>query len=186
MHGNYPIKYILFIFVTLCMASCRTIDKNNFIGSTKYNDSIIACHWDTVFANELKKAKKSSVYRLHALSVTDSSRTSIIGYPAYKDKQKINHCQLEILRFMLSNDKFYKDEKVTWKTLFSPYLAISIGDKSEQMYLLISYNTPEWALAKKGVIIRRNTYARADMLIQYALDLFPDDEYLISVFELNR
>lgn len=181
-----PIKSIFLVLALIFITGCRSIDKSNSVWSSSYNDSIITCHWDTAFVKELNKSKKASVYRLHALSVADSTQTSIMGYPVYKDKVEINHGKLDLLRFMLGNENFYNDEKIMWKTLFSPYLAISIGDKSEQMYLLISYNTPEWALARNGIIIKRNIYKRTDMLIQYALELFPDDEYLISVFNLNK
>lgn len=182
MQIDYSIIYI--IFVPFCVESCSTINKSDSSWSTNYNDSVIICHWDTILAKKLRKTKKAYVYCLHALSVVDSSQTSIMGY-SINDKQKISHCKLEVSRFMLSNDKFYNDDKITWKTLFSPYLAISIEDSSDHMYSLINYNTPEWALVKNGVIIRR-IYTRTDMLVQYSLDIFPDDKYLISVFDLNK
>lgn len=180
------VKILFCMFALFCTMSCRTADKSCAIGSSVYNDSVILCHWDSALVKGLNETKKAFVYRLHALSVADSTKMTIMGYPVCQNEVEISRCRLDMLRFMLNNENFYSDEKTTWKTPFSPYLAISIGDKSEQMYLLISYSTSEWALAKNGVIIRRNIYKRFDMLVQYALELFPNDEYLIYVYELNK
>ena len=174
----------LFLLVTsvVLFCGCACVRHRSYVGDT-IRDSVMFRHWDSDFVEGLNKSERAVVYKLSPLadSVAGSVDVSIAGFRVIGKPYSLSLGQLSVLRFILGNEKFYANEALAVKTLFAPYLAMEVDGGNGKMYLLFAFNTSELALVKDGKIVQKRACARNDLLVQFGLDLFPNDEYLISI-----
>ena len=178
---------ILFSAALSMMSGCYCIrGLGSNASDTSMYDSVILHHWDSTFAAIIKNPVKGRIFKLNPMEKPGNSNDNIAGYPIESTSQQMNAEQLAILKFILSNEKCYSNDSNLIKTYFAPYLAVEFYNKKKKMYLLIGYNTPEWAVATQDTLIKRGRYSRKDLLLQFATGVYPDDEYLKSIQNINK
>lgn len=183
---SHPLS-IICLLATILLTGCGCFNQCNKHKSNDAKcDSILFLHWDSVSANLMQQASSGKICRLHPVEKTNGESHTIAGMKIMDEPQKMNTEQLGIILFLLRNEEMYPTETKIFKTLFSPYLAIELVDKKEKIHLLISYNTPEWAIVKDGKIITRKEYKYTNLLLQLGMEIYPDDDYLKTIYQSNK
>lgn len=165
------------------LISCNCISNCNKQDTQLCTTDPYQHHWDSVSGNIIKNFNKGNVSRLNPTEEVKSSDKTIAGFKVIETQKKLSKEHVAILKFLLRNPNSYPTDKKILKTIFAPYFAIEMPRKK---YILIGFNSEEWAIASEHEIISIRRYTCKEQLLQLGLEMYPNDKYLKSIKETTN
>lgn len=179
-------KHLFFRLFTMMVMVAALVSCSCMKGSGKYDTHTAACDslyqhgWDSVSIGIFRKFCVKRISRLDPVAEIDSNATVIAGFKVMDKSRKLSKDHQAVLKFLLRNPDSYAKNKNRIKTIFAPYLVLELSDNK---YLLIGFNSDEWAVASKDSVISVREYTCKRQLLRLGMEIYPDDKYLKAISE---
>ncbi|MCD8292074.1 MAG: hypothetical protein LUC91_11325, partial [Prevotella sp.] len=197
-------KPIFLCIASLCFWGCMSNNKLSSSGNMEnFTDSIFtqtdSTDSDTAMIRHIitkdsipilvQSADSTCLYILDAIGQlkNDSIRSdSVAGFMVKENFGRIKKKDLEILTFLLSDEKMLLNDYPLVKQVFLPYLAVKIINKDQNYYLLFSFGSEELAIATNNYEYDKYKFSEIRPIARWANMILPKDDYINSIIKLIK